>query len=66
MTLHYWQNDEGYIAQMVHRPWAIEPYAIIANGFDGPAFVSADKDEAIAWGDMLAQAVCDTMNVKGF
>lgn len=65
MTLHYWQNDKGTIARLVHRPWAIETYAILANGVDGPVFVSADKGEAIAWGDTLAQAVCEAMNAKG-
>jgi len=61
-TIHnVWDNQKGTIAYLVERQWAIEPYAIVRDGL-GVLFVSADKNEAIFFGDTLAQAVCDAMN----
>jgi hypothetical protein len=58
--IHYWENDKGSIAYMVTRDWAIEPYAIVRDGM-GVLFASADRDEAIAYGNALADAVCKAM-----
>lgn len=63
-TLHYWENNHGHIAELRYASWAIEPWRIVRQGMDGPLFVSADKDEAIAWGDMFAKAVTNALNAN--
>ena len=62
--IHTWENERGYIAHMTKREWAIEPFAVVRNG-TGVLFASADEQEAINYGNALAQSVCDAMNTKG-
>lgn len=62
MQLTVWENAAGYICELVHRSWALEPWAIIRQGMNSPLAVFADRDEATAWGDAFAAAVCAKMN----